>query len=136
MAGFGLPTPDHLVSLSMRYQIAQKIHASMDLHDPPEFVNDRARDVMDLLLLRTFTGMNGHPSLTEMRAAVEDIFAARVAEAEAMEGASPRAWPARLIVHPHWAPSFSKAAESAELPITLADAVAQVNAWLELIENA
>lgn len=30
LAGFGLPTPDHLVSLSMHYQIAQKIHAATD----------------------------------------------------------------------------------------------------------
>lgn len=80
--------------------------------------------------------MNGHPSLTEMRVAAEDVFAARVAEAEAIDGAPPRAWPARLIAHPHWRPSFSKAAESAGLLITLADAVVQVNAWLELIENA
>lgn len=87
LAGFGLPTPDHLVSLSMCCQIAQKIHASTDPHEPPEFVNDCARDVVDLLLLRPLTEMNEHPSLTEMRAAVEDVFAARAAEAQAMEGA-------------------------------------------------
>ncbi|MBO0882286.1 MAG: hypothetical protein J2P17_18495 [Mycobacterium sp.] len=80
--------------------------------------------------------MNGHPSPTETRAAVEDIFAARAAEAEAMDRAPARAWPARLIVHPHWGPSFFKAAESAGMSMALADAVAQVNAWLELIENA
>jgi hypothetical protein len=45
LAGFGLPIPDHLVSLSMLYQIAQKVHASTDPHDPPAFVNDRAPDV-------------------------------------------------------------------------------------------
>jgi hypothetical protein len=92
--------------------------------------------VVDLLLLRTLTEMNGHPSLIEMRGAVEDIFAARAAEAKAMDGVLPRAWPARLMAHPHWGPSFSKAAESAGMPITLADAVAQVNGWLKLIENA
>jgi len=77
--------PDHLVSLSMRYQIAQKVHASTDPHDPPAFVNDRARDVVDLLLVRTLTETTGHPSSTEIRAAVEDIFAARAAEAEATD---------------------------------------------------
>lgn len=135
LAGFGLPTPDCLVSLSMRYQIAQKVHASTDPHDPPAFVNDRARDVVDLLLLRTFTEVTGDPSLTELRAAVEDTFAARGAEAEAT-GASSRRLPARLAVHPHWGPSFAKAADSAGLTITLADAVDQVNAWLDLIESA
>ena len=36
LAGFGLPTPDYLVGISMSYQIAQKIHAATDPHDPPE----------------------------------------------------------------------------------------------------
>jgi hypothetical protein len=35
-----------------------------------------------------------------------------------------------------WGPSFAKAADSAGLTISLAGAVAQVNAWLELIEHA
>lgn len=135
LAGFGLPTPDHLVSLSMRYQIAQKVHASTEPHDPPAFVNDRARDVVDLLLLRSLAETTRHPSLTEIRAAIEDIFAARTAEADATD-ARPRSWPARLTVHPHWGPSFAKAADSAGLTITTAEAVAQVNAWLDLIERA
>jgi len=49
LAGFGLPTPDHLVTLQMRYQIAQKVHAATDPHDPPRYVNDRAHDVVDLV---------------------------------------------------------------------------------------
>lgn len=135
LAGFGLPTPDHLVSLSLHYQIAQKVHASTDPHDLPAFVNDRARDVVDLLLLRALAETTGDPSLTELRAAVEDTFAARAAEAEATD-ASSRRWPARLTVHPHWGPSFAKAADSAGLTMTLADAVEQVNAWLDRIERS
>lgn len=135
LAGFGLPTPDHLISLSMRYQIAQKVHAVTDPHDPPVFVNDRARDVVDLLLLRTLADTTGHPPLTEIRAAIEDIFAARAVEAAAA-GAASRSWPTRLTVHPHWGVSFAKAADSAGLTTTLADAVARANAWLDLIERA
>jgi hypothetical protein len=135
LAGFGLPTPEHLVSLSMRYQIAQKVHAASDPHNPPTVVNDRARDVVDLLLLRTLTETTGHPSLREIRTAVEDVFAARAAEAQATD-TPPRTWPAGLTVHPHWGPSFAKAADSAGLTITLAAAVAQVNAWLDLIDHA
>jgi len=41
-----------------------------------------------------------------------------------------------LTVHQHWRPSFAKAADSAGLTISLAGAVAQVNAWLDLIEHA
>lgn len=135
LAGFGLPTPDQLVSLPMRYQIAQKVHASTDPHNPPAFVNDRARDVVDLLLLRTLTRTTGHPSLTEIRAAVVDIFAVRAAEAQATDAPS-RTWPARLTAHPHWEPSFANAADSAGLSITLAAAVGQVNAWLDLMDDA
>lgn len=42
LAGFGLPSPGTLASLSMAYQIAQKVHACTDPHDPPASVNDRA----------------------------------------------------------------------------------------------
>jgi hypothetical protein len=41
-----------------------------------------------------------------------------------------------LTVHPHWVPSFAKAADSAGLTMTLTDAVEQVNAWLDLIEHS
>jgi hypothetical protein len=34
LADFGLPTPDHLTGLAMRYQIAQKAHAASDPHEP------------------------------------------------------------------------------------------------------
>lgn len=135
LAGFGLPTPDHLTSLSMRYQIAQKVHASTDPHDPPAYINDRARDVIDLILLRDLVETTGDPSLAEVRVAVEDVFTARASEAEAM-GVSPRTWPAALTAHPHWEASFTKAAESAGLTITLTEAVAQVNAWLGAIADA
>jgi hypothetical protein len=74
LAGFGLPSPDHLTSLSMAYQIAQKVHACTDPHDPPASVNDRARDVVDLLLLRDLIDATQHPTLSEVRAAIEDIF--------------------------------------------------------------
>lgn len=63
LAGFGLPTPGQLTSLSMGYQIAQKVHACTDPHDPPRLINDRARDVVDLLLLRDLVASTGQPSL-------------------------------------------------------------------------
>lgn len=135
LAGFGLPTPEHLTSLSMRYQIAQKVHASTDPHDPPALINDRARDAVDLLLLRDLIETSGQPTLAEVRASIEDVFTTRALETEAA-GGSPRIWPARLTAHAHWGASFDKAAESAGLSATLADAVAGVNAWLERVERA
>lgn len=49
LGGFGLPDPDALVGIAMRFQIAQKLHAVSDPHEPPDSINDRARDVVDLL---------------------------------------------------------------------------------------
>lgn len=135
LAGFGLPSPDHLTSLSMRYQVAQKVHASTDPHDPPAGINDRARDAVDLLLLRDLIDLTSQPTSTELRAAIEDVFAARAAEALST-GGTPRTWPARLTAHPHWGPSFERAAESAGIDITLEETVAQVNAWLERLAQA
>jgi hypothetical protein len=135
LAGFGLPTPEHLASLALRYQIAQKIHAVTDPHDPPAIVNDRARDVVDLLLLRDLVHSTGQPSLVDVRAAVEDVFSARAAEAITM-GGSPRVWPARVTAHGHWGVSFTRAAESAGLAISLAEATDQANVWLTRIEHA
>jgi len=135
LAGFGLPTPDRLVSLAMRYQIAQKVHASTDPHDPPEFLNDRARDVVDLVLMRDLTQKTGEPDLVAVREAIKDIFAARAAEAQAL-GRSGRAWPARLRAYPHWAIGFANGAEQAGLHLTLDEAVTVVNAWLDEIDAA
>jgi len=55
---FGLPNPDFLLGIALRYQIAQKIHACTDPHDPPGYRNDRARDVVDLLLLRDLAAVD------------------------------------------------------------------------------
>lgn len=35
LSGFGLPDPDSLIGIAMRFQIAQKFHAVSDPHDPP-----------------------------------------------------------------------------------------------------
>jgi hypothetical protein len=63
---FGLPSPDHLVGIAMRFQIAQKIHAGTDPHDPPGLRNDRARDIVDLLLLRDLVNAEQAPAADEV----------------------------------------------------------------------
>lgn len=135
LAGFGLPSPGNLTSLPVAYQIAQKIHACTDPHAPLTLVNDRARDVVDLLLLRDLVDTTQHPTLGEVRAAVNDVFAARAVEVAAV-GATPRTWPARSIAHSHWGSSFASAADSAGLTVSLAGAVGRLNDWLDLIEHA
>lgn len=55
LAGFGLPTRTTLSACRSVTRSPSKVHASTDPHAPPAFVNDRARDVVDLLLLRDLT---------------------------------------------------------------------------------
>jgi hypothetical protein len=135
LAGFGLPNPGPVVCLALPYQTAQKIHAASSPHDPPEYVNDRARDVVDLLLLRDLARDVGEPGLDAIRAAVIDTFETRAGEAAAL-GRRLTAWPSRVVPHRHWRDGFAKAAASAGLTLGLEDAVAQVNAWLEEIDRA
>lgn len=133
LGGFGIPTPDELVGISLAYQVAEKVHAATDPHDPPEFVNERARDVVDLLLLRDLIKSSGVPVGVELLAAIEDVFAWRASEVMAL-GRPSRPWPARLTAYSHWTVDYARAAESAGVGLSLGDAVDQVNAWLDEIE--
>ena len=134
LAGFGLPDPDRLVGLAMRYQIAQKLHASTDPHDPPHSVNDRARDVVDLLLLKSLVEEERAPTLAEIRMAAVDIFTARATEAQSL-GRTPRAWPPQLASHPHWVDDYARAAKSAHLLVELDDAITTLNTWIDRIDK-
>ena len=135
LAGLGLPDPDAIVGLALRFQIAQKLHAVSDPHDPPAAVNDRARDVVDLLPLRDLAVQTGHPTLADIRHASEAVFLARAAEADHL-GLPPRTWPPVVVSHPHWADDYHRAVESAGLELSLDDAVAQVNAWVDVLKTS
>ncbi len=126
LSGFGLPDPDLLVGIAMRFQIAQKLHAVSDPHDPPTSVNDRARDVVDLLLLRDLAQESGSPSLAEIRQASVAVFDARAREARQL-GYPERAWPPTVIGHNHWADDYRRAATSAGIDLDMGQAVDQVN---------
>ncbi|MDR1512580.1 MAG: nucleotidyl transferase AbiEii/AbiGii toxin family protein [Propionibacteriaceae bacterium] len=126
---FGLPDPDVLVGIAMRFQIAQKLHAASDPHDPPVSVNDRARDVPDLLLSRDLADFAGTPTLAEIKGAGMAVFESRAAEA-AQLGFPAREWPPVLAAYPHWEDDYRRAAESAGITLTLQDAVAEANAWI------
>jgi hypothetical protein len=129
LAGFGLPDPDALVGIAMRFQIAQKLHAVSDPHEPPGSVNDRARDVVDLLLLRDLIATTGSPTLPEIKAAAVAVFDGRAAEAEQL-GRTPRHWPPTLTTHAHWAGDYARAAASGAIALPLADAVSEIDAWI------
>ncbi|MPM24526.1 hypothetical protein SDC9_71009 [bioreactor metagenome] len=134
LAGFGLPDPDVLVGISMRFQIAQKLHAVSDLHEPPGSINDRARDVVDLLLLRDLIATTGTPTLAEVREAALAVFEARAAEAAKL-GRSTRNWPPTLVAYAHWEDDYNRAATSGGIGLSLEDAVGEANAWIEKIAD-
>lgn len=127
--GFGLPNPDTLFGIVMRFQIAQKLHAVSDPHEPPESINDRARDVVDLLLLRDLAARTGTPTLPEIRDAAIAVFAARAAEAEELRQPV-RSWPPTITAHDHWANDFARAAASGDIDVPLDEAVVELNAWI------
>lgn len=135
LAGFGLPAPDALVGIAMRFQIAQKLHAVSDPHEPPASINDRARDLVDLLLLRDLIAATGSPALTEVRKAAVAVFESRAAEAPKL-GRPTRRWPPTISAHGHWDNDFTRAAASGGIELSLNDAVADVNAWIAEITDS
>lgn len=132
---FGLPTPDRLLGIAVQYQVAQKMHACTDPHDPPDTRNERARDLPDLLLLQRLIAAEGSPSMVDLCAACTAVFEARAAEAVAL-GAEPRQWPPVIVAHAGWDTDYAAAAAEAEVDETLNEAVAELNRWIEAIAGA
>ena len=132
---FGLPTPDRLLGIAVQYQVAQKMHACTDPHDPPDSRNERARDLPDLLLLQELAAAEGAPTEAELRQACEAVFTARAGEAVAA-GMAPRPWPPTVVAHPGWEQDYPAAAAEANVDRTLDEAVLAVNAWIARIAAA
>ena len=132
LGGFGLPDPEALVGIAMRFQIAQKFHAVSDPHEPPDSINDRARDIVDLLLARELISTTGNPTLADLRDAGLAVFEARNTEAGILGRAS-RPWPPTLKAHDHWGRDYARAANSAHVSLSLENAVDQLNDWITAI---
>jgi hypothetical protein len=96
----GISHPDDLVTISMAYQVAQKLHACTDPHDPPAFRNERVRDIVDLILIRDAFYPDG-TDLAPVKAAAVDVFAVRAAEAEHL-GHAARRWPPIIASNEVW----------------------------------
>jgi Nucleotidyl transferase AbiEii toxin, Type IV TA system len=85
--------PERIACVSVRYQIAQKIHACTEIY-PDGRENDRFRDLIDLQLLRELVDDGGLPAV---RAACVEIFELR----------AKHAWPPAVTVWPSWADGFA-----------------------------
>jgi nucleotidyltransferase AbiEii toxin of type IV toxin-antitoxin system len=85
--------PERIACVSVRYQIAQKIHACTEVYaDGRE--NDRFRDLIDLQLLRELVDDGALPAV---RAACVEIFELR----------AKHAWPPVVTTWPSWADGFA-----------------------------
>lgn len=135
LVAFGLPEPDALIGIALRFQIAQKLHAVSDPHDPPDSINDRVRDVIDLLLLRDLIVATGSPTLADVREAGVTVFEARAAESRAL-GRPARSWPPTVTAHRHWTTDYVRASASGGIELSLEAAVAAVNSWVAQIDDS
>jgi hypothetical protein len=85
--------PERIACVSVRYQIAQKIHACTEVYaDGRE--NDRFRDLIDLRLLRELVDGGGLPAV---RAACVEIFELR----------AKHDWPPEVTIWSSWAEGFA-----------------------------
>ena len=119
----GLPVPPTVSCLSVRYQIAQKLHACTDPLDGQR-PNDRAHDLADLILLEEL--LDDH-DLGEVRSACVDVFAIR----------DRQPWPPALVAPPHWPARWNAIVEEDHFPVTaLDDAVQRVRTLIARIGAA
>jgi hypothetical protein len=118
---FGLVGPEKVRCLSIRYQIAQKLHACTETFATGR-ENDRFRDLIDLLLLRALD-----PDLTAIRHACVDIFASRATHS----------WPPAQNAPSSWAEPYARLARDLEFAIgDLDEAATLVAEFIAEIDEA
>lgn len=117
---FGIEGPRMIRCLSLRYQIAQKLHAVTQRFEEGE--NDRFRDLIDLIICRDLAS-----DLAAVREACVDTFDAR----------GHHAWPPEVEVPDGWAEPYAALAEEMDFPITDVDhAAARVREFIGEIDAA
>lgn len=114
---FGLTGPREVACLSLRYQIAQKIHACTERFQDRE--NERVQDLIDLMLMEEL---------------IEDIAGVRDACIEIFELRATHPWPPTLGVEPGWLEVYPGLAEAIDFPIlVLTEATERVQALIDRI---
>jgi len=122
----GLPQTNAVACLTLDYQIAQKLHACT-AEDPRGRANDRAHDLIDVLLLWGLVPKQEHPSV---RRACLDIFTNRALHP----------WPPQLLPPAHWERLYEAAydtvLEPGRRPQTVSEAAAAVRDIVSVIDRA
>jgi hypothetical protein len=122
IAQFGLDGPERVACLSLRFQVAQKLHAVTE--QPPDRTNLRFWDLIDLMLLEALL----EHDLTPVRDAAISIFTER----------GTHAWPPELIVPDAWREPYAASAAEVEagLPRDVDEAAARVRRLIAAIDAA
>lgn len=117
---FQLLGPSRVATLSLRYQIAQKIHAVTE--EIPGRDNSRVRDILDLVLLADLVSDMGR-----IKEACLDVFNARAAHE----------WPPVITVPSSWSKDYAGLVDNLALPApTFDDAVTFVRDLIDNIADA
>lgn len=117
---FQLDGPEHVATLSLRYQIAQKLHAVTETFAVGE--NRRVRDVLDLVLLWELV-----PDLALVREACVAVFAERATAA----------WPPELRTYDSWPDAYAQLAADLAVPAPSFDeAIELVRQFIDDINSA
>jgi len=114
LGSLGIDDLPAIPCLSVRYQIAQKVHACTDPLSG-DLVNTRARDLVDILLLEPL--LSG--DLAGLKAACVDVFSTRARHP----------WPPPLTVPPGWEGIYRQAATGLQhrVPADVSAAAEQVS---------
>jgi Nucleotidyl transferase AbiEii toxin, Type IV TA system len=121
---FGIEGPKEVPCLTIRYQLAQKLHACTE--PPPDGKNENHRfhDLIDLLLLEGLIPVGGFPPV---RVACVDTFSVRARQA----------WPPDLVVYPSWFEAYERLAVEQGFAITdVEEAAMRVRGLIATIDEA
>jgi hypothetical protein len=114
---FGLTGPTEIACLSLRFQIAQKIHACTERF--PDRENERVHDLIDLQLMEEL---------------IEDYSRVKAASIEIFELRGTHAWPPTLTAEPNWPDTYRKLAAELDFPTKdLDDAITRVQGLIDEI---
>ncbi len=114
---FGLKGPTEVTCLSLRYQIAQKIHACTERF--PNRENERVHDLIDLQLMEEL---------------IEDYSRVKTACIEIFKLRRTHHWPPTLTIEPTWRNTYRELAAELDFPTKdIDEAIARVQALIDEI---
>ena len=106
--------------MSLRYQIAQKVHACTERFADRE--NDRVHDLIDLQLMEELIEQHDR-----VKQACVEVFALRATHP----------WAPTMTIEPNWPNTYATLAIELDFPVTdVADAAARVQALIDTIDHA